>query len=138
MRHTKGADGKYHITTAKHGHKVYEHLEGSRAQVWHGTAFRTPGGLKKHDLMQNKRGRIVSVRKHKTAKKQKRLEKRMREQMEHRNLISAHAKRDEHVAKLRTCRIRDNALDIVLHQTDGCCEKCRHRTGHCHDSQRQI
>ena len=75
MRHTKGADGKYHITTAKHGHKVYEHLEGSRAQVWHGTAFRTPGGLKKHDLMQNKRGRIVSVRKHKTAKKQKRLEK---------------------------------------------------------------
>ena len=69
-RHDKGADGKYHIR----GH-VYEMLEGSRAQVWHGTAFKTSGGLEKKDLMMNKHGRIVSALKHKTAKKEKRLEK---------------------------------------------------------------
>jgi hypothetical protein len=48
---------------------------GSRAQVFHGNADETSGGLEKKDLMKNKHGRIVSVRKHKTAKKEKRLEK---------------------------------------------------------------
>jgi hypothetical protein len=48
---------------------------GSRAQVFHGNADETAGGLEKKDLMKNKHGRIVSVRKHKTAKKEKRLEK---------------------------------------------------------------
>ena len=48
---------------------------GSRAQVFHGNADNTTGGLEKKDLMKNKHGRIVSVRKHKTAKKEKRLEK---------------------------------------------------------------
>ena len=48
---------------------------GSRAQVWHGTALKTTGGLKKSDLMMNKHGRIVSKKKHNTAKKEKRLEK---------------------------------------------------------------
>jgi len=48
---------------------------GSRAEVWHGTAKHTSGGLHKHHLMMNKRGRIVSKKKHATAKKQKRLEK---------------------------------------------------------------
>ncbi len=38
---------------------------GSRAQVMHGTAMKTPGGLSKGELMYNKSGRIVSVRKHK-------------------------------------------------------------------------
>lgn len=66
----KQSDGKYHIN----GHK-FEVLEGSRAQVWHGTAFKTSGGLKRDDLIQNKHGRIVSKRKHTTAKKEKRLEK---------------------------------------------------------------
>lgn len=74
-RLTKGKDGKYHVTTKKHGHKVYEQLVGSRAQVFHGKALKTAGGLKKKHLMKNKRGRIVSKRKHKTAKKQKRLQK---------------------------------------------------------------
>ncbi len=46
---------------------------GSRAQVWHGTAKRTPGGLTKRDLFMNKHGRIVSRRKHFTAKKEMRL-----------------------------------------------------------------
>ena len=49
--------------------------KGSRAQVWHGTALKTTGGLKKSDLMMNKNGRIVSKKKHDTAKKEKRLEK---------------------------------------------------------------
>ena len=44
-------------------------------QVWHGTAYKTSGGLCKSDLMQNKAGRIVSKAKHMTAKKEKRLVK---------------------------------------------------------------
>lgn len=46
---------------------------GTRAQVWHGTAKKTSGGLKKEDLMMNKAGRIVSRAKHNTAKKEMRL-----------------------------------------------------------------
>lgn len=37
---------------------------GSKAQVWHGTAEKTPGGLKRKDLMKTKKGRIVSKKKH--------------------------------------------------------------------------
>jgi len=51
------------------------HTVGSRAAVWHGNAEHTSGGLTKKDLLQNKWGRIVSAKKHKTAKKEKRLEK---------------------------------------------------------------
>jgi hypothetical protein len=69
-RHQRHTDGTYHI----HGHK-YEVLEGSRAQVWHGTAYKTAGGLTKAHLMKNKHGRIVSKKKHATAKREKRLEK---------------------------------------------------------------
>jgi len=46
---------------------------GTRAQVWHGTAKKTSGGLTKSNLMQNKSGRIVSRAKHNTAKKEMRL-----------------------------------------------------------------
>ena len=62
----------YHIKGKK-----YALLRGSRAQVWHGTAYKTDGtpGLKKEDLVMNKHGRIVSRRKHATAKREKRLEK---------------------------------------------------------------
>ena len=69
-RFTKSANGSYIVN----GHS-YEILSGSRAQVWHGTAFKTSGGLKKTDLMQNKAGRIVSRAKHNTAKKDNRLVK---------------------------------------------------------------
>lgn len=69
-KHRRGTDGKYHIDG-----KTYDHLEGTRAQVFHGTAYKTSGGLLKKDLVQNKRGRIVSGKKHKTAKNEKRLEK---------------------------------------------------------------
>lgn len=37
---------------------------GTAAQVWHGTARHTPGGLTKKDLMKTKNGRIVSKKKH--------------------------------------------------------------------------
>jgi len=66
----KSSDGKYHIKGRK-----FELLEGSRAQVWHGTAYKTPGGLIKDKLLYNKHGRIVSRKKHATAKREKRLEK---------------------------------------------------------------
>ena len=42
---------------------------GSKAQVFHGTAKHTSGGLTKKDLMQNKHGRIVSRRKAALGKK---------------------------------------------------------------------
>lgn len=63
-------DGKYHI----HGN-TYKVLVGSRQQVFNKTAYKTAGDLTKDDLMMNKWGRIVSALKHKTAKKEKRLEK---------------------------------------------------------------
>ena len=69
-RYTKTASGKYSI----HG-KHFETLFGSRAQVHHGTAYKTSGGLTKDQLIQNKNGRIVSKKKHATAKKEKRLVK---------------------------------------------------------------
>jgi len=42
---------------------------GSKAQVWHGTARHTSGGLHKSDLMKTKKGRIVSKKKHALGKK---------------------------------------------------------------------
>jgi hypothetical protein len=42
--------------------------------VWNDNAFKTPGGLTRKDLVMS-HGRIVSLKKHKTAKKEKRLEK---------------------------------------------------------------
>jgi hypothetical protein len=53
--------------------KAYDMLCGSRAQVFHGTAYKTSGGLKKEDLVKNKSDRIVSKAKHVTAKKEQRL-----------------------------------------------------------------
>lgn len=70
VRFSKTPTGRYVVQG-----KSYEMLEGSRAQVWHNTAFRTSGGLKKCDLLQNKSGRIVSKSKHHKAKKDNRLVK---------------------------------------------------------------
>ncbi len=64
MRHRKGKDGKYHIA----GVGVFELLVGSRAQVAHGTAYKTSYGavkprgdaLTKKDIKKNKHGRYVS------------------------------------------------------------------------------
>ena len=64
------SDGLYHVDG-----KTYGILIGSRPQVHNGTACKTPGGLRKKQLLMNKWGRIVSAKKHATAKKEKRLEK---------------------------------------------------------------
>ena len=48
---------------------------GSRAQVMHGNAKMTGGGLKKRDLKYNKQGKIVSKKMSQRAKKEKRLQK---------------------------------------------------------------
>jgi hypothetical protein len=48
---------------------------GSRAQVMHGTAHHTTGGLTRKDLKMNKWGRIVSKAKSAKAKKENRLAK---------------------------------------------------------------
>ena len=77
-RHSKGSDGKYHIDGKK-----FDQLVGSRAQVFHGSAYKTsssaakPKGdaLTRKHLKQNKHGRIVSKKKHHTAKREKRLVK---------------------------------------------------------------
>lgn len=50
-------------------------LVGSRAQVMHGTAKKTSGGLTRKDLKMNKWGRIVSRAKSVKAKKENRLSK---------------------------------------------------------------
>ena len=43
--------------------------KGTKAQVWHGNARHTSGGLTKKDLMKTKKGRIVSRKKHAAGKK---------------------------------------------------------------------
>ena len=70
MRFKKNDNGTYTI----HG-KVYEEITGTRARVWHGTAYETSGHLKKTDLHMNKHGRIVSKSKHNVSKKEQRLVK---------------------------------------------------------------
>ena len=69
-RFTKSATGKYIVSG-----KSFEMLVGTRAQVWHETAYKTSGGLTKGHLFQNKNGRIVSKAKHASAKKDNRLVK---------------------------------------------------------------
>ena len=54
---------------------VFEKTIGSRAEVMHGTAEKTSGGLKKSDLKYNTQGRIVSKKRSMQAKKDKRLKK---------------------------------------------------------------
>jgi hypothetical protein len=63
-----GPDGMYHVKGKK-----YSELKGSRAKVWHGTAYETSGGLTKDQLFQDKNGNIKSRRAAKSAKKNKNL-----------------------------------------------------------------
>ena len=65
----RAEDGLYHIK----GH-TYKCVRGSRAQVWNKTAYKTEGGLLRKQLTKS-HGRIVSLKKHKTAKKELRLQK---------------------------------------------------------------
>jgi hypothetical protein len=61
-------DGKYHIKG-----KTYDKLVGKRAEVGHGKAYKTAGGLTIDDLVYIK-GRWKSKVKHETAKKELRLQ----------------------------------------------------------------
>jgi hypothetical protein len=54
-RRDKSDDGFFHIDGC-----VYKLLEGTRADVWNGKAYKTAGGLIKKDLLVNKDGKIVS------------------------------------------------------------------------------
>ncbi len=54
---------------------AHKHAIGSRAEVMHGTAHHTTGGLTKSHLKYNKWGRIVSAKRSALAKKEKRLHK---------------------------------------------------------------
>jgi len=56
------------LTSSKKQGSSFPQLIGSRAQVWHGTAYKTTGGLTKRDLMMS-HGRVVSRKKHFSAKK---------------------------------------------------------------------
>ena len=69
-RFTKSANGKYMVSG-----NSFDILIGSRAQVWHGTAYKTTGGLTKSNIMKNKTGSIVSKSKHASAKRENRLVK---------------------------------------------------------------
>ena len=69
-RPVRGSDGMYTIKSKKYGE-----LFGSRRQVWNGTAYKTSGNLTKSDFIMNDQNRIVSKKKHVTAKKEKRLQK---------------------------------------------------------------
>jgi hypothetical protein len=63
MKYQKNSAGHYVIKG-----KTYELLVGSRAQVMHGTAYKTTGDLTRNYLIQNKHGRIVSRSKYNTGK----------------------------------------------------------------------
>ena len=63
------------MSTCQSGGSKHVKARGSRAEVFHGTAKKTTGGLTKKHLKKNKRGRIVSIKKSKSAKKNKFLEK---------------------------------------------------------------
>ena len=62
-----------HAEHDMNGGKKKHKMLGSRAQVWHGTAKKTSGGLMRKHLKKNKHGRIVSKKMSATAKKDKRL-----------------------------------------------------------------
>lgn len=75
----RASDGMYHING-----ETFKQLEGSRAQVAHGTAYRTNGGLTKKDICMNRSGKYVSCKKSRQNKK-------------HSNLGSMLAKKGSHV-----------------------------------------
>lgn len=70
MKRPTKKNGVYVINGVK-----YSELKGSRAKVWHGTAYKTKGDLTKAQLKMNKHGKIVSKKQSERAKKEKRLEK---------------------------------------------------------------
>ena len=74
---------------------------GTKAQVWHGTALKTAGGLEKSDLMMNKHSRIVSKKKHSQGKK---LMKKMMKSPKMRKLFKANQQKIKSRSKKRSKR----------------------------------
>jgi phage anti-repressor protein len=68
-RPTKQKDGRYYIDN-----QIYDICSGTRQEVWDGKAYKTTGGLFKSDLVINKEGKIVSLRKSISEKIDNRLE----------------------------------------------------------------
>ena len=72
------------------------------------------------------------------AEEQQRLEERMRHQVEDRRRVRRHAERHRHVAELRQRRIRDDALDVVLHDAEERHEERRDRADDRDERQRRL
>ena len=73
---------------------------GSKVQVWNGKADKTIGGLKKDDLMKNKRGKIVSKKKHEQGKI-----------MYEKNNLKQYQKDKEGMAQLRSMRKKKSSSE---------------------------
>ena len=81
---------------------AFNSIIGSRAEVWHGSAKKTSGGLTKSHLMKNKSGRIVSRKKHFSAKKDNRLVKAgFKTKKGHFGFIKTGSKKRGHGKKMR-------------------------------------
>jgi len=63
LKHLKKGKGSG-LHLAGHGRKI-----GSKNEVWSGTATKTSGGLTKSDLMKNKKGKVVSKKRHALGKR---------------------------------------------------------------------
>ncbi len=70
------------------------------------------------------------------AEEEQRLEEGVGEEMEDRRAIGPYPERHEHVAELRAGGIGDDALDVVLHEADGCREEGGDGADHGNDNQR--
>jgi hypothetical protein len=81
---------------------AFNSIIGSRAEVWHGSAKKTSGGLTKSHLMKNKSGHIVSRKKHFSAKKDNRLVKAgFKTKKGHFGFIKTGSKKRGHGKKMR-------------------------------------
>ena len=70
----RNISNKSSVVKSKKPSSRFQKVVGSRAEVFHGKAYKTSGGLLKKDLRKNKHGRIVSKKASQRAKKEKRLE----------------------------------------------------------------
>jgi len=75
VRNISNISNKSSVVKSKKPSSRFQKVVGSRAEVFHGKAFKTSGGLLKKNLRKNKHGRIVSKKASQRAKKEKRLEK---------------------------------------------------------------
>ena len=123
-RHTRQADGFYHIEGKK-----YKELVGSRAEVMHGTAYKTShdkpktqkhkhGALLKKHLKYNKHGRIVSVAK---SSKGKKLLKRLTSKgyIAKKGKFGVFTRKNNAKGKKKTMKKHHKRRGILLHERRG-------------------